>query len=56
MLFSQEELSELPAEFRWGRSAILHILSKFEGEAGPRTAFPCIFARNASSAGICVLL
>lgn len=46
MLFSQEELAELPAKFRWGHSAISHILSKFENEAGPRTAFPCVFARN----------
>lgn len=51
MLFSQEELAELPAKFRWGHSAISHILSKFEDDAGPRTAFPCIFARNAVKRG-----
>lgn len=47
MLFSQNELAELPAKLRWGHSAISHILSKFENEAEPRTAFPCMFARNA---------
>lgn len=26
MLFSQDELAELPAKFRWGHSAISHIL------------------------------
>lgn len=51
MLFSQEELAELPAEFRWGYSAISHILSNFDNEAGPRTAFPGIFARNAVKRG-----
>lgn len=51
MLFSQEELAQLPAQFRWGHLAISHILSKFETEAGPRTAFPCIFARNVIKRG-----
>lgn len=43
MLFSQEELAELPAKFGWGHSAISHILSKFENEAGSRTAFSLRF-------------
>lgn len=47
----QEELAELPAKFRWGHSAISHIISKFENKAGPRTAFPCIFARNVVKRG-----
>lgn len=51
MLLSQEELVDLPAQFRWGHSAISHILSKFENEAGPRTAFPCVFARNTVKRG-----
>lgn len=51
MLLSQEDLANLPAKFRWGHSAISHILSKFDNEAGPRTAFPCIFARNAVKRG-----
>lgn len=51
MLLGQEELAELPAKFRWGYSAISHILSKFENEAGPRTAFPCIFAPKAVKRG-----
>lgn len=51
MLISQDELAELPAKFRWGHSAISHILSKCENEAEPRTAFPCIFARNAVKRG-----
>lgn len=51
MLLSQEELAELPAKFRWGHSAISHILSKFENEEGSRTAFPCIFAQNVVKRG-----
>lgn len=51
MLFSQNELAELPHKFRWGHSAISHILSKCENEAGLHTAFPCIFARNAVKRG-----
>lgn len=51
MLFSQDELAGLPDKFRWGQSAISHILSKFENEAGPRTAFPCVFARNTVNRG-----
>lgn len=51
MLFGQDELAELPDQFRWGQSAISHILSKFENEAGPRTAFPCVFARNTVKRG-----
>lgn len=51
MLVSQEELAELPAKLHWGHSAISHILSKFENEAGPRTAFPCVFARNTVKRG-----
>lgn len=51
MLLSQEEVAELPAKFRWGHSAISHILSKFENEEGSRTAFPCIFARNVVKRG-----
>lgn len=51
MLFSQDELAGLPDKFRWGQSAISHILSKFENEAGPRTAFLCVFARNTVKRG-----
>ncbi|QQN65485.1 YqcI/YcgG family protein [Bradyrhizobium diazoefficiens] len=51
MLFGRKELAEVTAEFRWGYSAISHILSKFENEAGPRTAFPCVFARNTVKRG-----
>lgn len=51
MLFGQEELVELPVKFRWGHSAISHILSNFENEAGRSTAFPCSFARNAVKRG-----
>lgn len=51
MLLSQEDLANLPAKFRWGHPAIAHIVSKFEDEAESRTAFHCIFARNAVKRG-----
>lgn len=51
VLVNQKEFAELPAKFRWGQSAISHILSNFKNEAGPRTTFPGIFARNTVKRG-----
>ncbi|KRP86915.1 hypothetical protein AOQ72_02735 [Bradyrhizobium yuanmingense] len=51
MLINQGELANFTGKFRWGHTAILHVLSKFDNEAGAGPEFPCFFGRSAVKRG-----
>ncbi|NPU15741.1 hypothetical protein HL667_32120 [Bradyrhizobium sp. 83012] len=51
MLIDQDEVANLTDKFLWGQAVTSYILSKFEGEAGTRTRFPCVFAQRVVKQG-----